>query len=154
MSPRSSCTGTPPIYFFVMACLLVTPGRAQPLPTVVNVTTLLDASTGQPLALNEPGDLSFDPWGNLIVANTYDDTIVNLSKPVLGANGVFSATARVVAGQVGDRAGSIVNGVGTAASFNLPTSLAINSSGFVFVADGVGSISNIRSILRLLLAQL
>jgi sugar lactone lactonase YvrE len=68
-------------------------------------------------------DLAFTPQGDLVIADTLNHTIRKLS------NGNVST----LAGGAGTR-GSI-DGVGSAARFNLPAGVAVDAAGRIFVAD-------------------
>jgi hypothetical protein len=72
---------------------------------------------------NQPRGLSFSQNGTAYVADTYNYRVRAIS------------STRYVTTIAGTGFGSFSDGVGTAASFNLPFSTAVNSAGFVYVAD-------------------
>jgi sugar lactone lactonase YvrE len=71
-----------------------------------------------------PDDVAVDTGGNVFVADTYNDTIRAISPA-----GVVSTLAGAV-----ETAGS-ADGTGSAAKFDVPSGLAVDTAGYIFVAD-------------------
>lgn len=88
--------------------------------------------TGKAASFKYPGGITIDSSGNLYVADTYNNAIRKITP------------AGVVSTFAGGSGGS-ANGTGTAASFNFPTNITIDSSGNLYVADT--SNNSIREIL-------
>jgi len=88
------------------------------------VTTVAGAVT---FSLNSPWDIDIDTAGNLYVADRGENTIKKLTKS--GGSYVGSILAGT-SGTVG-----FINGTGSAARFNAPTGLAVDSSGIIYVLD-------------------
>jgi sugar lactone lactonase YvrE len=82
------------------------------------------AVTTLPAVFARPGGVAIDRTGNLYVADTGNDTIAKV-----GHDGL----ATLIAGQAG-KAGN-QDGVGSAAAFNRPKALAVDSAGVIWVAD-------------------
>jgi kumamolisin len=74
--------------------------------------------------LNAPNGVAVDGSGNVYVADTNNDVIEKISS---------GGTVSTLAGQKGTA--GYVNATGTLAEFNSPTSVAVDSSGNVYVAD-------------------
>jgi hypothetical protein len=98
-----------------------------------NVVTTLAGTAGQAggadgvgaaARLNEPNGVAVDVAGNVYVADTFNDTIREIT-----AGGVVTTLAGT-AGVPGS-----VDGVGTAALFNDPTAVAVDDAGNIYVAD-------------------
>ncbi len=79
---------------------------------------------GREATFTHPGGVAVDSSGNVYVADTENQLIRKIT-----ADGVVSTLAGS-AGVTGES-----NGTGTAASFNHPTGVAVDSSGNVYVAD-------------------
>ncbi|MDR2482474.1 MAG: hypothetical protein LBD08_02450, partial [Treponema sp.] len=79
--------------------------------------------TGTAARFNYPSDIVADSVGNLYVADTYNNCIRKITPA-----GVVSTIA-------GDSTQGANDGTGTAAQFNWPTGLAIDSAGAIYVAD-------------------
>jgi hypothetical protein len=96
--------------------------------TAVNLTAINGSAS-----FLHPGGLTIDSGGNLYIADTQHHSIKKVS---------FSAGVSTFAGKDGT-AGS-ADGVGTAATFNSPTAIAIGSGNTLFVTDtGNGTIRQI-----------
>ena len=80
--------------------------------------------TGSAARFNHPGGLAIDANDNIIVADTYNHTI-----RVITPAGVVST----IAGSAGKSGSS--DGNGTAARFEFPEGVAVDQSGFIYVAD-------------------
>ena len=80
--------------------------------------------TGSAAQFNEPRGVAVDGSGNLYVADTHNNTLRKVTP-----GGVVTT----LAGQVGSSGSS--DGTGTAARFNLPCGVAVDSSGYVYVVD-------------------
>ena len=87
-----------------------------------SVTGFVDG-TGSGALFNAPGGLALDGSGNLIVA----DTLNNLIRKVTPAGVVTTLAGSVCYGSF--------DGVGTNATFNLPSAVAVDGAGNVYVAD-------------------
>ncbi|MDB6018013.1 MAG: repeat containing protein, partial [Pedosphaera sp.] len=109
--------------------------KITPVGTDWVVTTIAGASgnsghadgTNNAATFNSPYGITVDKNGILFVADSYNDTIRKIT-PV-GTNWVTAT----VAGKVGVADG--IDGTGTNATFNFPTSLAADTNGNIFVAD-------------------
>jgi sugar lactone lactonase YvrE len=102
------------------------PSIAAPLSisTVAGVAGTRGTSDGVSPHFNLPTGVSVDGAGNIYVADTGNETIRRV-------------TAAGVAVTLAGRAGSSgsINGTGTAATFNSPSGIAVDSGGNVYVAD-------------------
>jgi sugar lactone lactonase YvrE len=87
------------------------------------VTTFAGATGGASINFKAPAGIAVDASGNVYVA----DEGTNLISKITAA-GVASTLA-------GSGSMGFTNGVGTAASFNFPTGVAVDSKGNVYVAD-------------------
>lgn len=83
------------------------------------------SSTGA--QLSSPGDIAFDSSDNLYIADTANARIRIISKGII--NTFAGSTRGVEGGNLGD------GGQATSAKFILPTGVAVDKSGNVFVAD-------------------
>ncbi len=72
---------------------------------------------------NSPYGICVDGSGNLLVSDTYNNRIRKITS---------SGTVTTLAGS---GTGTYSDGIGTAASFNLPIGIAIDSTGIIFIAD-------------------
>jgi hypothetical protein len=90
-------------------------------------------ATGTAASFKDPDGVAVDSSGNVYVADTGNYLIREISP---------SGVVTTLAGQAGVQGSA--NGTGTAASFNTPTGVAVDSSGDVYVADLL--ISHIREI--------
>ena len=105
---------------------------ALTVPVPLEVTTLAGQSgrtgsadgTGSAALFSGPADVAVDTFGNLYVADAFNDTVRKVTPA-----GVVST----MAGSPGS-AGS-ADGTGAAARFNHPSGVAVDSSGNVYVAD-------------------
>lgn len=100
-----------------------------------HVRTLLAGMSGQPgindgkgalAQFNAPGGLALDPAGNLLVADTGNHTIRRIAP---------DGTVTTVAGSAGNPGSA--DGAGILATFNGPSSLAVDASGVVYIADSL-----------------
>lgn len=98
-------------------------GTVGTLAGLAGVSGNTDGTTNT-ARFNSPGGVAVDSVGSVYVADTYNHTI-----RVITPDGTVST----LAGQAGV-AGS-ANGRGGAARFNFPGHLAVDSSGFIYVAD-------------------
>ncbi len=80
-------------------------------------------ATGNSARFNLPSDVVADGAGNIYVADTFNNMIRRIT------------TGRVVSTFAGNLTAGSTNATGTAASFNRPRGLAIDSSGNIYVAD-------------------
>ena len=80
--------------------------------------------TGSTARFNFPYSIAIDTAGNVYVADTYNQTIRKITN---------AGVVTTLAGSAGN-AGS-TNGTGSAARFNLPEGIAVDTAGNVFVAD-------------------
>jgi kumamolisin len=87
-------------------------------------TTGSSNGTGSAALFNFPGGIALDNSGNIVVADTNNDTIRKVTPA-----GVVST----IAGSAG-LAGS-TNATGSAARFNAPSNVTVDSSGNIYVAD-------------------
>ncbi len=87
------------------------------------VTTFAGATGGALINFKAPAGIAVDASGNVYVA----DEGTNLISKITAA-GVASTLA-------GSGAMGFTNGIGTAATFNFPTGVAVDSKGNVYVAD-------------------
>ena len=97
-----------------------------------NVTTLAgqsgepgsDNGQGTSASFNRPTGVAVDNFGNVYVADTYNQLIRKIDP---------SGNVTTLAGQVGVRGST--NGQGTSASFDRPEDVKVDNSGNVYVAD-------------------
>lgn len=83
--------------------------------------------TGSAAQFGNPTDGRLDPSGNIIVADYYNNAI----RKVTPAGQVTTLAGSTVSGNTG----SFLDGVGTAARFKNPRSVAITQGGVIYVAD-------------------
>jgi DNA-binding beta-propeller fold protein YncE len=83
--------------------------------------------------LYSPQAIAIDASGNVFVADTFTDTIREITNPAMA-----SPTVSTVAGVA--YAAAYLDGSSSAARFDLPGGLAVDSSGNVFVADTSNSV--------------
>lgn len=84
--------------------------------------------TGSAARFNFPYSIAIDTAGNLFVADTYNFTIRKITS---------AGVVTTLAGSAGNSGSS--NGTGSAALFNLPEGIAVDTAGNVFVADTFNS---------------
>ena len=113
-------TGTPSQYFFTTLAGISSVGSAD--------------GTGSSARFNRPGAITMDSSGNLFVADTVNHLIRKIN---------FAGVVTTVAGQPGT-AGS-ADGTGSAARFNRPYGITVDSIGNLYVTDT--SNSTIRKII-------
>ena len=82
--------------------------------------------TGTTASFNDPFGLAIDASGNLFVADAQNNKIRKIT------------TAGVVTSYAGSGVAGSSNATGTAATFNIPVNLSIDSDGFLYVADTGG----------------
>ena len=87
--------------------------------------------TGSEARFADPYGVAVDKTGNLYVADTTNDTIRKITPTVV--SGVTNWVVTTLAGSVGNQGSA--DATGTAASFNWPRGVAVDSSGNVYVAD-------------------
>ncbi len=108
------------------------PSLAQSIYTPYTFTTLAGQAgnagsvdgSGRAARFNEPAGLALDGAGNLYVADSTNETIRKVT-----STGVVTTLAGL-AGSIGS-----ANGTGTAARFQKPLGVAVDTSGNVYVAD-------------------
>jgi len=96
------------------------------------------AGTTSASTVNQPRSVAFDPGGNLWVADAGNHRVLRFSAAVL--NGVASPAADTVVGQKdffsnAANAGGSVSGAG----FDIPSGLAFDTAGNLYVSDGRNS---------------
>ena len=92
---------------------------------------------------NSPHGVAVDTNGTVYVTDSYNHTIRSISKVYWGA--VFLGyTVSTLAGQAG--VAGTNDGIGTAAQFNYPGGIAVDSSGTLFVTDTMNN--TIRKVMR------
>ncbi len=103
-------------------------------PTPYTFTTLAGIpgygsadGSGSAARFNDPEGVAVDTAGNLYVADTYNNTLRKMT--LVGTNWIVTTLAGV-AGNTG-----AADGAGSAASFNGPLGLTVDSSGNLYVAD-------------------
>ena len=84
--------------------------------------------TGTLASFNDPSGLAIDAAGNLYVADALNNKIRKIT------------TAGVVTTVAGSGTAGSANGTGTAATFNLPVNLSIDTEGFLYVAEAQGNL--------------
>lgn len=108
----------------------LTPAGTNWLLTTIAGTNAVSGSadgTNQDARFNEPWGLAVDHADNLFVADAYNDTIREITPA--GTNWVVAT----VAGQ--PLASGISDGPGLDAQFFLPSAVAVDTNGYVYVAD-------------------
>jgi sugar lactone lactonase YvrE len=111
--------------------LFVTTWSATTLAgSAANPLGSLDGTNGS-AQFDNPAAIAVDPQGNIYVADTYSQTIRKIT-PV-GTNWVVTT----IAGQAGGSGSS--DGLGTSAHFFVPSSIAIDGAGNLYVADQLNS---------------
>ena len=84
--------------------------------------------TGTAASFNDPSGLAIDAANNLYIADAINNKIRKITP------------AGVVTTFAGSGATGSANGTGTAATFNLPVNLSIDSEGFLYVAESQGNL--------------
>ena len=84
--------------------------------------------TGTAASFNDPSGLAIDAANNLYVADALNNKIRKITP------------AGVVTTFAGSGAAGSTNGTGTAATFNLPVNLSIDTEGFLYVAESQGNL--------------
>lgn len=108
--------------------------KVSPDGTVSTVAGPTQGKPGSTATLSEPVGLAVDPTGDLYVANFTGNTVVRISP-----DGVVSLLAGT-SGTVGT-----ADGTGPAALFEIPTGVALDGQGTLYVADGqAGTIRKIK----------
>ncbi len=82
-------------------------------------------ATGSSARFNRPNGIAIDSSGNLYIADQYNNSIRKIT-----SGGVVTTLAGSTSGSSGN-----LNGVGTAARFDYPIGVAVDSSGNVFVSE-------------------
>jgi len=95
--------------------------------------------------LASPSGIGVDASGNIYVADSGNQTLRKVSPS--GANWVVTT----VAGSAGVNGSS--DGTGTAAEFNFPSGIAVNSQGYVFVADSANNTIRSQGIPPMIVTQ-
>jgi sugar lactone lactonase YvrE len=112
---------------FYFACMHLVSLYAQPyydVSTFAGSGTAGNADgTGISANFSGPVGLAIDVSGNIYVADTYNHSIRKITP------------AGIVSTLAGTGSSGSANGIGTAASFNTPTGVAVDASGNVYVAD-------------------
>lgn len=89
-------------------------------------------------AFNYPSDIFFDSSGNLYVADTFNNRIrvVTINSPLSAASSSPHLDSQwIVSTIAGSGVLGYADGVGTAASFNIPVEIKVDGSGHLYVAD-------------------
>jgi streptogramin lyase len=119
-----------PLLLIVLAVLTAINVRAQSTYEPYNFTTFAGLppgsadGTGSAARFNSPGGVAVDSAGNAYVADTVNSTIRKITP---------AGVVTTFAGLAGSTGSS--NGTGSAARFNGPVAVAIDSIGNIFVAD-------------------
>ena len=97
--------------------------------------------TGNAARFNQPQGISVDLSGNVYVADTFNETIRKITadgEVTALAGSPNNPTPEAANGTPGEPSGAPfdVDGTGAAATFNLPSALAVDKAGNVYVADG------------------
>lgn len=102
---------------------ITTAGEVSTLAGSVGAPGAVDG-VGATARFSSPSGLAVTPAGDIIVADTFNDTIRRITP---------NGTVTTVAGQAGQRGSE--DGTGTAARFNHPMGVAVDAAGNIFVAD-------------------
>ena len=111
----------------------VTP--AGVVTTLAGTPTLIGSSNGTGAAAQfyYPNGLALDSSGNVYIADTFNQDI-RVMTPSGSVTTLAGQATTTLPGKAGD-----TNGVGTAASFNCPTGVAVDGNGNVYIADSTNN---------------
>jgi sugar lactone lactonase YvrE len=124
MTSFPNCSLIRATVFFLLAAAGVIRAEDYAITTFAGVSLTSGSADGTPGTFNNPYGIAIDSAKNLYIADTLNNTIRKITP------GRVVSTLAGTAGQSGS-----ADGTGSAARFNFPVGVAVDSSGNVYVAD-------------------